>query len=117
MRLTAKNIDNNITTAKQGNAEEQPDASCGYNGGKRWQKMLSLFILPGILQRKNLGSMRAAPSSAVRLKICLQTRLRIVDTLSPSHVPALSIFLRFLRHSYRLLCGWNHQSGKLPWIS
>jgi hypothetical protein len=66
MCLTAKNLTNALYAAKQGNAEEQPDAGCGIKLWKAAAKVAA-FLFTGYPRRINLGSLRAEPSSAVKL--------------------------------------------------
>jgi len=66
MRLTAKILINTLYAAKQVNAEEQPDAGYGIKLWKAAAKVAA-FLFTGYPQRINLGSLRAEPSSAVRL--------------------------------------------------
>jgi hypothetical protein len=66
MCLTAKIVTNILYAAKQGNAEEQPDASCGIKPWKAVAKAAA-FLSTGYPQRINLRSLRTKSSSAVRL--------------------------------------------------
>lgn len=84
-RNNRQNYVNTKITAKQGNAEERPDAGCGI---KRWRaaaEMQLLFILHRIFPKRiNLGSSRAEPSSAVRLQTCPQNKSQTADKQVPS---------------------------------
>lgn len=79
-----QSFDNTKITAKQGNAEERPDAGCGI---KRWRaaaEMQLLFILHWIFPRRiNLGVWGRAPS-AVRLQTCPQSKSQTADKQVPS---------------------------------
>ena len=66
MRLTAKILTNTLYATKQGNAEEQPDASCGIKLWKAATKVAA-FLFTGYPQRINLRSLRTESSTAVRL--------------------------------------------------
>lgn len=66
MCLTAKILTKTLYAAKQDNAEEQPDAGCGIKLWKAAAKVAA-FLFTGYPWRINLRSLRAEPSSAVKL--------------------------------------------------
>ena len=69
-----QSFDNTKITAKQGNAEERPDAGCKIYGESSGRKVAAFFSSPVSFKRINLGGSRAEPSSAVRLPVCPQRK-------------------------------------------
>ena len=68
MCLRAKDMTNALYAVIQGNVEEYPDAGCGIKLWKAAEKV-NAFLFTEYSQRINFRSLRAEPSSAVKLKI------------------------------------------------
>ncbi len=87
MGIPTTNLDNTKNAAKQGNAEERPDAAARYtvksNGVIR---CFSNFT--GIFERINLGGSGAKPPSAVRLQTCPRNKSKIARKPNPNRAPA-----------------------------
>ena len=91
-----KNIYNTKNAAKSGNAEERPNAGCEIKRWKAAAEMSSFSLFHRISPKRiNLGSLRAAPSTAVRLLTCPQRKSQTASTQVPSLSQAWSISLKF----------------------
>ena len=77
--------DNTKIAAKQGNAEERPDAGCEIKWWKRRQKCRRFSIFHRIsLKRINLRGLGTESPTAVRLQICPQSISQTENTPDPS---------------------------------
>lgn len=77
--------DNTKIAAKQGNAEERPDAGCEIKLWKAAAEMSSFFNIHRISPKRiNLRGLGTESPTAVRLQICPQRKSQAENTPDPS---------------------------------